>query len=136
MTDVDGRLRLNGRDIPLAAPVRTRLAAWLLPQPDLAEHGQPAPADQPTHCTAPRPRRPLLPLERQRRPTQSPARGPHPPRDPRPGGDVRRISDLFGLSVEGATRHLNTIEHPDLHHGQSEMQEPAHTRLVGASQGG
>jgi hypothetical protein len=30
------------------------------------------------------------------------------------GGDVRRICDLFGLSVEGATRYLNTVEHPDL----------------------
>ena len=30
------------------------------------------------------------------------------------GGDVRRIYDLFGLSVEGATRYLKTIEHPDL----------------------
>src|SRR3546814_15620470 len=30
LTDiVDGRLHLDGRDIPLAAPVRTRLAAWL-----------------------------------------------------------------------------------------------------------
>ena len=30
------------------------------------------------------------------------------------GGDVRRICDLFGLSVEGATRYLKTVEHPDL----------------------
>jgi hypothetical protein len=30
------------------------------------------------------------------------------------GGDVRRTYDLFGLSVEGSTRYLKTIEHPDL----------------------
>ncbi|MBG6191706.1 hypothetical protein IWX64_002673 [Arthrobacter sp. CAN_A212] len=30
------------------------------------------------------------------------------------GSDIRRICDLFGLSVEGATRYLNTVEHPDL----------------------
>lgn len=30
------------------------------------------------------------------------------------GGDVRRNCDLFGLSVEGATRYLKTVEHPDL----------------------
>lgn len=30
------------------------------------------------------------------------------------GGDVRRICDLFGLSIEGATRYLKTVEHPDL----------------------
>ena len=30
------------------------------------------------------------------------------------GGDVRRICDLFGLTISGATRYLNTVEHPDL----------------------
>ena len=29
-------------------------------------------------------------------------------------GDIRRICDLFGLSVEGATRYRKTVEHPDL----------------------
>jgi len=30
------------------------------------------------------------------------------------GCDIRRICDLFGLSVDGATCHLRTVEHPDL----------------------
>jgi hypothetical protein len=30
------------------------------------------------------------------------------------GGDPRRISDLFGLSISAATRYTNTIDHPDL----------------------
>lgn len=30
------------------------------------------------------------------------------------GGDIRRVCDLFGLSIAGATRYLNTLEHPDL----------------------
>ena len=30
------------------------------------------------------------------------------------GGDVRRIYDLFGLSVNGATRYLATVEHPGI----------------------
>ena len=30
------------------------------------------------------------------------------------GGDIRRICDLFGLSVEGATRYLKSVEHHDL----------------------
>jgi hypothetical protein len=30
------------------------------------------------------------------------------------GGDIRRICGLFGLSVEGPTRYLKTVEHPDL----------------------
>jgi hypothetical protein len=39
------------------------------------------------------------------------------------GGDVRRLCGLFGLSVEGATRYLATIEHPDLtNEGGSDTQ--------------
>ncbi|MEV0446249.1 hypothetical protein AB0I84_46095 [Streptomyces spectabilis] len=30
------------------------------------------------------------------------------------GGDVRRLCDLFGLSIPGAQRYTDTIEHPDL----------------------
>ena len=30
------------------------------------------------------------------------------------GGDIRRICDLFGLTVDGATCYLRTVEHPDL----------------------
>jgi hypothetical protein len=30
------------------------------------------------------------------------------------GGDIGRICDLFGLSVEAATGYLRTVEHPDL----------------------
>lgn len=47
--------------------------------------------------------------------------GPQAPREDRilseihaTGGDIRRSCDLFGLSIEGATRYLNTVEHPDL----------------------
>jgi hypothetical protein len=29
------------------------------------------------------------------------------------GGDVRRIADLFGLTVSGATRYLNTHDLPN-----------------------
>ena len=30
------------------------------------------------------------------------------------GGDVRRICDLFGLTVESALRYAATLGHPDL----------------------
>jgi hypothetical protein len=30
------------------------------------------------------------------------------------GGDVRRICDMFGLTVHGATPYVATLEHPDL----------------------
>jgi hypothetical protein len=29
-------------------------------------------------------------------------------------GDARRVSDLFGLSINAALRYTNTIAHPDL----------------------
>jgi hypothetical protein len=30
------------------------------------------------------------------------------------GGDIRRLCDLFGLSVAGAERYLGAISHPEL----------------------
>ncbi len=116
LTDiVDGRLRLNGRDIPLAAPVRTRLAAWL-------DH---------RNRTWPNTANPHLLINRRTAPRLVPGGHSFPWKDsairPRAlredrilheihatGGDVRRICDLFGMSVEGATRYLATVEHPAL----------------------
>lgn len=116
MTDiVDGRLHLDGRDIPLAAPVRSRLSAWL----DHRNRTWPATANPHlliNRRTAPRlvPSGPAFPWKESRI-------RPRALREDRilheihaTGGDVRRIYDLFGLSVEGATRYLKTVEHPDL----------------------
>ncbi|MFJ5635033.1 hypothetical protein ACIQF5_20640 [Streptomyces goshikiensis] len=30
------------------------------------------------------------------------------------GGEVRRICDLFGPSIDAVLRYVNTLEHPDL----------------------
>jgi len=30
------------------------------------------------------------------------------------GGDVRRLADLFGLSIQAGTRYTNVLSHPDL----------------------
>jgi len=116
LTDiVDGRLQLDGRDIPLAAPVRTRLAVWL----DRRNRTWPATAN------------PHLLVNRRTAPRLVPGGPSFPWKDSRirprtlredrilheihaTGGDVRRIYDLFGLSVEGATRYLKTVEHADL----------------------
>ncbi len=116
LTDiVDGRLRLDGRDIPLAAPVRSRLRIWL----DHRNRTWPATAN------------PHLLINRRTAPRLVPGGPSFPWRDSRvrpgalredrilheihaTGGDVRRICDLFGLSVEGATRYIKTVEHPDL----------------------
>ncbi|MFA6299735.1 MAG: hypothetical protein WC642_11245 [Nocardioides sp.] len=116
LTDiVDGRLRVGKRDIPLAAPARTRLAAWL-------DH---------RNRTWPNSANPHLLINRRTAPRLVPA-GPNYPwlgstlraqalREDRilheihaTGGDVRRLCDLFGLSVSGAIRYLGTVEHPDL----------------------
>jgi len=32
------------------------------------------------------------------------------------GGDVRRICDLFGLSIAGAARYASVLNHPELDH--------------------
>ena len=116
LTDIaDGRLTLGDRDFPLAAPVRTRLAAWL----DYRNQTWPATAN------------PYLLINRKTAPRVMPVGSTYPRMDSglrlqllredrilheihATGGDVRRICDLFGLTISGATRYLNTVEHPDL----------------------
>ncbi|WP_427129154.1 hypothetical protein [Pseudarthrobacter sp. S9] len=116
LTDIsDGHLVLGNRDIPLAAPVRTRLAAWL----DHRNRTWPGTANPHlliNRRTAPR----LVPVGPQF-PWVGLTLRPQALREDRilheihaTGGDIRRICDLFGLSVDGATRYLNTVEHPDL----------------------
>lgn len=65
LTDiVDGRLVLNDRDIPLAAPVRTRLAALARPpKHQVAGQRESAPAHQPAHRTTARADRAKLDVE-------------------------------------------------------------------------
>ncbi|WP_246136698.1 hypothetical protein [Leekyejoonella antrihumi] len=116
LTDiVDGRLRIAGRDIPLAAPVRTRLTAWL----DYRTAAWPASANP--HLLVNRRTAPRLTPAGRSFPWVHCAVRPQALREDRilheihaTGGDVRRLCDLFGLSVEGATRYLKTIEHHDL----------------------
>jgi hypothetical protein len=102
----DGRLHLDGRVIPLAGPVRERLAAWL------DERACRWPATVNPHLfinwyTAVR-----------ETPVSSPwishtlGTSPQAVREDRildeslaTGGDVRRLCDLFGLTVGGAERY-------------------------------
>lgn len=123
LTDVaDGRLSAGGRDIPLAGPVRTRLAAYL-------DHRA---------RTWPGTINPYLLINRRTAPRTCPAGVRYPwaglPVRPQAlredrilaeihasGGDVRRICDLFGMSVTGALRYLpasarlTDTEHPGPH---------------------
>jgi hypothetical protein len=116
LTDIsDGRLHLDRRDFPLAAPVRTRLAAWL----DYRNATWPNSANP--HLLVNRKTAPRLIAVGPSFPWNDTPFRPQALREDRivheiraHGGDVRRLCDLFDLSVEGATRYLKTIEHPDL----------------------
>lgn len=125
---VDGRLTLDGRVIPLAGPVRVRLAAWL------DHRARTCPSSINPHLfvtrrTAPR----LIPVGRQF-PWQKTNLRPQALREDRilqeihaTGGDIRRICDLFGLTVDAAVRYAATLGHTDLagsHASSSRTPDP------------
>jgi hypothetical protein len=116
LTDLrDGYLHLDRRRIPLAAPVRVRLAAYLdhrarrwpdTLNPHLLINNKNAPRTRPVG-----PQYPWvgLPIQPQQLREDRILHEIHAT-----GGDVRRICDLFGMSVEGALRYATALEHPDL----------------------
>jgi len=118
LTDVrDGRLHVDGRVIVLAEPVRARLAAWLdhrasrwsqTTNPHLFVHYRTAGRADPVG-------------PRWVRLTIGPGLTPTAIREDRilnethaSGGDARRLTDLFGLSIQATTRYTATVDHPDL----------------------
>lgn len=119
LTDVsDGRLQFEGRVIPLAAPVRVRLTAYL------DYRAQKFPST----------RNPYLLVNRKNATRTTPVDPRYPwakqavhskqLREDRilnevyaTGGDLRRICDLFGLSISAATRYSAVLESPDLREG-------------------
>lgn len=121
LTDLDGvRLRIGDRTILLAAPVRERLTAWL-------DHRTARwPATLNPHLfinvyTAVRTgqvsniyvnKRAGMRVQRVRE-----DRILHEAHAT--GGDVRRLCDLFGLSIKGAERYTATMNSPDLISGES-----------------
>lgn len=117
LTDiVDGRLALDRRDIPLAAPVLVRLRAWLDHRARTWPHTI-NPHLFLTRRSAPR----LTPPGKQFPWTKTNLR-PQALREDRilqeihaTGGDVRRICDLFGLTISSAMRYATTIGHLDTH---------------------
>lgn len=112
LTDlVDGRLHVGNRSIPLAEPVRVRLNAWL----DQRNRQWPRTANPHifiNHRNAGSIDRvggrwltlmtgiPIHVLREDRIVHEAQATG----------GDIRRMCDLFGLTVEGALRYLPTFE--------------------------
>jgi hypothetical protein len=114
LTDIrDGRLHLPGRTVPLADPVLERLAAWL----DERQRLWPLTANPHlfiNHQNATR-----TGIAKADWITQRLGISAQAIREDRilheahaTGGDVRRLIDLFGLSVEGAQRYTATVDHP------------------------
>ncbi len=116
LTDIrDGKLHIDTRVIPLADPVRERLAAWLdhrarrwprTVNPHLFIHQRTA-----AHTDSVGTRWPALRMGMSVRAI----------RDDRilheahaTAGDVRRLVDLFGITVKTATRYTRTVDHPSL----------------------
>lgn len=115
LTDIsDGRLRIRERDIPLADPVQVRVGAWLT----YRNKTWPNSANSHlfiNHWTATRTdpvgRRWLSLTLNIKTSALREDRILHEIHAT--GGDVRRICDLFGLTVSGAIRYLPALE-PDL----------------------
>jgi site-specific recombinase XerD len=116
LTDLhDGRLQIGGRSIPLAEPVRARLNAYLTYRartwpdtrnPHLLINRRSAPRTRPVGVTYPWMEISIKPqaLREDRILGEILATG----------GDIRRICDLFGMSVAGALRYTTGLEHPGL----------------------
>lgn len=115
LTDIiDGRLNLSGRVIPLAAPVLPRLAAWL------DHRARTWPGTINPHLfinrrTAPRRTEVSRPF-----PWKQVKLAPQTLREDRildeiraTGGDVRRVCELFDLTVGAAMRYVMTLDATD-----------------------
>jgi hypothetical protein len=118
LTDLrDGRLHLRDRAVPLAGPARARVAAWLAYR---ARHW-PDTANPHLFITM-RSALGLNPVgDRWLFLKTGVPGGVQAIREDRilheahaSGGDIRRICDLFGLSVTAAERYVATLDHPGL----------------------
>jgi integrase len=118
LTDVrDGRLHVEGRVIILAEPVRERLRAYL----DMRQQRWPDTANPHLFRTRHTGRRTEECSKRWIWLIIGPDLSIAAIREDRildeahaTGGDVRRLADLFGLSIQAGTRYTNVISHPDL----------------------
>ncbi len=131
LTDVrDGRLHIADRTIVLADPVRRRLSVYL----DHRARRWPATANpylflhqrNALRATPPKPDWISLRL----------AGMAQIMREDRildellaTGGDIRRLCDLFGLSISGAERYLGAINHPDLDPADHDTDQPSSSSI-------
>lgn len=118
LTDiVDGRITVDGRTIPLAAPVRERLASWL----DHRAQRWPDTTNEYLFVNRRSVYRGCTVGVRWLHLVIGPGITPRQLREDRilaeahaNGGDVRAISDLFGLSISASSRYAYTLEAEDL----------------------
>jgi hypothetical protein len=110
----DRQLHLDGRTIPLAEPVLPRLSAWLdyrtakwpaTINPHLLVSLKTGPRLTPVSRGFPQGRQGLAIQALREDRILDEVRAS--------GGDVRRICELFGISVETAIRYTNTLDHTD-----------------------
>jgi site-specific recombinase XerC len=128
LTDiVDGRLTIDGREIPLAGPALVRLRAWL------DHRAQTWPATINPHLFVSRRSAPRLTQVGAQFPWRGTNLTPQALREDRivqeihaTGGDVRRLCDLFGLSVEGALRYATALNHTDLETTHARVRPTRH----------
>lgn len=114
LTDiVDGRLTVSERVFPLAGPVRVRLTAWL------DHRARTWPATLNPYLFVNRRTAPRLTRSGRYFPWVRAGISPQALREDRildearaSGGDVRRICDLFGMTVDAALRYANTFDPP------------------------
>jgi site-specific recombinase XerD len=113
LTDTrDGRQRIGDRNIPLAQPVRVRLAAYLNYRNTLW------PNTRNPHLFINRRSAPRLDCVSESWPLHQTGLQPRALRQDRvlaeiqATGDIRRLCDLFGLSVAGASRYAHSIDQP------------------------
>jgi site-specific recombinase XerD len=116
VTDVhDGRLYLPDRIVPLAAPVRARVSAYLdyrqkawphTANPHLFIHYRNANTTTPATPWWIRRRLGMIAqaIRQDRILDEAHATG----------GDVRQLCELFGLSIAGAYRYTSTVDHPGI----------------------
>lgn len=118
LTDVcDGRLAIDGRSIPLAAPVRDRLATYLT----LRNTRWPESVNNHLFINSRTHRRDDPAGVRWFRLTIGPGLTARQLREDRilseadaTGGDIRALTDLFGLSINASTRYISRLETDDL----------------------
>jgi hypothetical protein len=116
VTDLhDGRLHLPDHVVPLAEPVRQRMTAYL----DYRHQSWPNTANPHLfiHYRNANTTTPVTPVWIRRRlgmAAQSIRQDRILDEAHATGGDVRRLCDLFGLSIAGAYRYTTVVEHPTI----------------------